>query len=92
MQALYRFINLCELSKLHMIHDRFAIVLFQYLGDIEEHLGETISTANPDLKVPTNEYDGKVVYGQKRKTTGTLCSSALKFVNHLGLVLVSNKS
>jgi len=38
----------------------------QYLGDIEEHLGETINTVDSNFKIPVNEYDGKVVYGQKR--------------------------
>jgi ATP-dependent RNA helicase DDX1 len=39
----------------------------QYLADIEEHLNVTIQQVEPDLKVPSDEFDGKVVYGQKRK-------------------------
>ncbi|KAH9278967.1 ATP-dependent RNA helicase DDX1 [Echinococcus granulosus] len=39
----------------------------QLLGEIEEHLGITIDTVSKDLQVPANEFDGKVVYGQKLK-------------------------
>eukprot|EP00794_Sanderia_malayensis_P018921 gene18921-20825_t len=42
----------------------------QYLADIEEHLGETISMIECDFKIPVNEFDGKVVYGQKRSQRG----------------------
>ena len=42
----------------------------QYLADIEEHLGETISTIEQDMKVPVNEFDGKVTYGAKRSNRG----------------------
>ena len=40
------------------------------LGAIEEHLGVTIDSVEQDLKVPTNEFDGKVTYGQKRTNKG----------------------
>ncbi|XP_018332939.1 ATP-dependent RNA helicase Ddx1 isoform X2 [Agrilus planipennis] len=43
----------------------------QYLADIEEHLNITIQQIQPDMKVPCDEFDGKVVYGQKRKLTGS---------------------
>lgn len=43
----------------------------QYLGDIEEHLGVTIDQADPTFKIETNEFDGKVTYGQKRANTGS---------------------
>ncbi|PIK47053.1 putative ATP-dependent RNA helicase DDX1 [Apostichopus japonicus] len=43
----------------------------QYLGDIEEHLGITIDQIGPEMKVPVNEFDGKVVYGERRKLTGS---------------------
>jgi len=36
-----------------------------YLADIEEHLNVTIAQVEPNLKVPVNDFDGKVVYGQK---------------------------
>ncbi len=39
-----------------------------YLDEIEEHLGCTISQIPNSLEVPINEFDGKVVYGEKRKT------------------------
>lgn len=42
----------------------------QCLADVEEHLGETISQVEPDMKVPLNEFDGKVIYGEKRKNKG----------------------
>lgn len=43
----------------------------QYLADIEDHLNITITQVDPDLKVPLNDFDGKVVYGQKRLNTGS---------------------
>ena len=44
--------------------------VLQYLADIEEHLGVTIDAVGTDVKVESNEFDGKVVYGQKRKAAG----------------------
>ncbi len=44
--------------------------VFQYLGDIEDHLGVTIDQVDQDLKIPVNEFDGKVVYGAKLKSMG----------------------
>ncbi|XP_046461789.1 ATP-dependent RNA helicase Ddx1-like [Daphnia pulex] len=41
----------------------------QCLAEVEEHLGITISQAGTDMKVPVDEFDGKVVYGQKKKAT-----------------------
>ena len=38
-----------------------------YLDEIEEHLGCTIDQIPRTLCVPINEFDGKVVYGEKRK-------------------------
>lgn len=46
--------------------------LLQYLGEIEDHLGVTIDQIAEDIKVPINEFDGKVVYGQKLKSKGEL--------------------
>ncbi|XP_022832178.1 ATP-dependent RNA helicase Ddx1 [Spodoptera litura] len=43
----------------------------QYLADIEDHLTITIQQIATDMKVPANEFDGKVVYGQKKRQTGT---------------------
>lgn len=31
----------------------------------------TIQQIEPDLKVPSDQFDGKVVYGQKRSAPGT---------------------
>ena len=42
----------------------------QYLADVEEHLGETISVIPPNMKVPLNEFDGSVQYGEKRRRVG----------------------
>ena len=42
-----------------------------YLGDIEEHLGETIPQIDHTLSVPENEFDGKVSYGKKRDIAGS---------------------
>uniref|UniRef100_A0A803JJS7 ATP-dependent RNA helicase n=1 Tax=Xenopus tropicalis TaxID=8364 RepID=A0A803JJS7_XENTR len=44
----------------------------QLLSEIEEHLTCTISQVEPDIKVPLDEFDGKVVYGQRRATGGGL--------------------
>lgn len=41
--------------------------MFQFLADIEDHLTITIQQIDADMKVPHDEFDGKVVYGQKRK-------------------------
>ena len=35
------------------------------LAEIEEHLGVTIDSINQNMHVPVNEFDGKVVYGEK---------------------------
>jgi len=43
----------------------------QYLADIEEHLGVTIQQIGKDLNIQVDEFDGKVVYGEKRRETGT---------------------
>lgn len=43
----------------------------QYLADIEEHLNVTIQQIEPNMQVPSDEFDGKVVYGQKRQAQGT---------------------
>ena len=42
----------------------------QYLADVEEHLGETISVIQPNMKVSVNQFDGKVQYGEKRRRVG----------------------
>ena len=42
----------------------------QYLQEIEEHLGETITMVGRDIKIPVNEFDGKVTYGKLRKKEG----------------------
>lgn len=43
----------------------------RYLAEIEDHLNVTIQQIEPDMKVPLNEFDGKVVYGQKRTQMGS---------------------
>jgi len=40
------------------------------LGEIEEHLNCTIAQVEPDIKVPVDDFDGKVTYGQKRALGG----------------------
>lgn len=42
-----------------------------YLAEIEDHLNVTIQQVDKTLKVPMNEFDGKVVYGQKLQNAGT---------------------
>ena len=41
------------------------------MADIEEHLGVTIQQIGKDMNIQVDEFDGKVVYGEKRKETGT---------------------
>ncbi|XP_062517502.1 ATP-dependent RNA helicase DDX1-like isoform X2 [Corticium candelabrum] len=43
----------------------------QYLADVENHLGESITAVENDIIVPVNEFDGKVVYGEKRGNKGS---------------------
>lgn len=43
----------------------------QYLADIEEHLTCTIQEVDTSLKVPADEFDGKVSYGQKKRRMGS---------------------
>lgn len=43
------------------------LVCFQLLGEIEDSLNCTIQTIESDFKIEVNEFDGKVVYGAKRK-------------------------
>ncbi|KAL6447461.1 hypothetical protein ACFW04_001566 [Cataglyphis niger] len=37
-----------------------------YLAEIEDHLNVTIQQVGSDIKVPLNDFDGKVTYGEKR--------------------------
>ena len=46
------------------------MICSQYLADIEEHLGVTIQQVDKEMKVPVDEFDGKVVYGEKKGNTG----------------------
>lgn len=41
------------------------------LAEIEDHLNITIQQVDKNMSVPTNDFDGKVVYGQKNLNTGT---------------------
>ncbi|XP_046814576.1 ATP-dependent RNA helicase Ddx1 isoform X1 [Vespa crabro] len=43
----------------------------RYLADIEDHLNVTIEQVGSDIKIPINEFDGKVSYGEKRAAMGT---------------------
>ncbi|GAB0093946.1 ATP-dependent RNA helicase Ddx1 [Sergentomyia squamirostris] len=42
-----------------------------YLAEIEDHLNITIPQVDKDMKVPVNDFDGKVVYGEKVLNTGS---------------------
>lgn len=50
----------------------------QYLVEIEDHLTLTIPQVDTDMKVPMNEFDGKVIYGEKLKSQGS------NYENHVG--------
>lgn len=54
-----------------------------YLDEIEDHLGCTIAQIPESLEVPVNEFDGKVVYGEKRK------SNQAKFKGHVDILAPS---
>lgn len=41
------------------------------LGEIEDHLNITIQQVDKEMEVPVNEFDGKVVYGEKLQNKGT---------------------
>lgn len=56
---------------MYFFDDCTILYCFQYLADIEDHLNITIQQVEPDMKVPCDEFDGKVVYGEKRKQVGT---------------------
>lgn len=43
----------------------------QFLADIEDHLNVTIQQVAADIKVPVDQFDGKVVYGEKKHNTGS---------------------
>ncbi|XP_048507320.1 ATP-dependent RNA helicase Ddx1 [Athalia rosae] len=43
----------------------------KYLGEIEDHLNVTIQQVEPDIKIPVNEFDGKVIYGEKKVAVGS---------------------
>ena len=45
--------------------------VLQLLADIEDHLNITIQQVDKSIKVPVNDFDGKVVYGQKNLKTGS---------------------
>ncbi|XP_070166174.1 ATP-dependent RNA helicase Ddx1 [Polyergus mexicanus] len=42
-----------------------------YLAEIEDHLNVTIQQVGSDIKVPLNDFDGKVTYGEKRMAMGS---------------------
>lgn len=46
--------------------------LSQLLSEIEEHLKCTITHCGTDIKVPVDEFDGKVTYGQRKALGGML--------------------
>ena len=50
-----------------------CFVVAQLLSDVEEHLKCTITQCEPDIKVPLDDFDGKVTYGQRRAAGGGVC-------------------
>ncbi|KAI9544267.1 hypothetical protein NQZ68_005317 [Dissostichus eleginoides] len=42
----------------------------ELLSDIEEHLKCTVTQCEPDIKVPLEDFDGKVTYGQRKALGG----------------------
>lgn len=45
--------------------------VLQMLGEIEDHLNITITQVDKQMDVPVNEFDGKVIYGEKLQNKGT---------------------
>lgn len=43
----------------------------QMLAEIEDHLNITIAQVDQNMQVPVNEFDGKVVYGEKLLNKGS---------------------
>ncbi|XP_075234522.1 ATP-dependent RNA helicase Ddx1 [Lycorma delicatula] len=43
----------------------------RYLAEIEDHLNVTIQQVDPEIDIPVDEFDGKVVYGEKRRNLGS---------------------
>ncbi|RUS75832.1 hypothetical protein EGW08_016401 [Elysia chlorotica] len=50
------------------------------MSDVEEHLDVTIDRIQTDMKVPINEFDGKVTYGDKRKAGGSVYKGHVDFL------------
>lgn len=50
---------------------QFVITFEQMLADVEDHLNITITQVNSNMQVPVNEFDGKVIYGEKLLNKGT---------------------
>ncbi|KAL0967124.1 hypothetical protein UPYG_G00248070 [Umbra pygmaea] len=46
----------------------------ELLSDVEEHLKCTITQCEPDIKVPVDDFDGKVTYGKRRAAGGGMHS------------------
>jgi len=55
------------------------------LAEIEDHLGVTIPQVGSDIKVPVDEFEGKVIYGQKRIGAG--CIALLFLVLEIFLIV-----
>lgn len=63
-----------ESSKFQEVKSTFIKLTFitlQLLREIENHLYCTIPQIASDLKVPLNEFDGQVAYGEKRAKKGS---------------------
>lgn len=73
----------CWCLKIYLLFTyQVNLSLFQCLADVEEHLGETVSQVEPDMKVPLNEFDGKVIYGEKRKNKGEVIWKMVTVAQH----------
>lgn len=69
------FVFLADASSTGLIFPHLSLpsfLLSQLLSEIEEHLKCTITQCDTDIKVPVDEFDGKVTYGQRR-VLGGIC-------------------
>ena len=71
-QYVHNYINIFNQLLVCIMHcmDALSTTGFQYLIDVEEHLGVTVPETDCSMKVETNEFDGKVIYGEKRSNKG----------------------
>ncbi|CAJ0946287.1 unnamed protein product, partial [Mesorhabditis belari] len=54
------------------------------LAEVEEHLGVTIGHVNSDFQIPTDEFEGRIIYGAKRTQSVTFEGHARSLAASVG--------